>query len=88
MAEECRIDVNILRIEFNPDNDLATQARHIQHAKHVKLKLRLNVNACGFTLFKGSLNLIFHIFPGTLSWFRVTGLSLLKLTHTSLDESG
>ena len=32
VAEECRINVNILRIEFNPDNDLATQARHIQHA--------------------------------------------------------
>ena len=27
-----------------PENDLATQARHIQHAKHVKLKLRLTVH--------------------------------------------
>ena len=25
----------------NPDNDLATQARHIQHAKHVRLELRI-----------------------------------------------
>ena len=41
MAEECRIDINILRIEFNPDNDLATQARHIQHAKHVTLNSAL-----------------------------------------------
>ena len=41
VAEECRIDVNILRIEFNPDSDLATQARHTQHAKHVTLNSAL-----------------------------------------------
>ena len=41
----CMMDVNILRIEFNPDNDWAyTQAGYIQHARHVTLKLRLNVH--------------------------------------------
>ena len=36
VAEECRIDVDILRIEFNH------RQWHIQHAKHVTLKLRLD----------------------------------------------
>ena len=46
------MEVNIQGLSSNPENDLATQARHIhvQHAKHVLFNVHVHVYIC--TLYK------------------------------------
>ena len=64
----------------NPDNDLATQARHIQHAKHVILELRITCicSLCTYCSLNLSINFLFFLFLCRCCLFEELYLQVLE----------